>query len=249
MRLPTISFLFLMCAQSVHAEDRIINYVAKITNNSDKPFTLNCIDFKWRPVLFSFPSQLTNVYPTYNDTIPQQDALIERTKLDNLRDQEMQQEDYLLRMKGESEEQIMQDPMIRNYERLIAQQIEKLRPVIKPKQVIDCLACRLVRNIDQPTEINLSQPQPVNVPFVLPKPSNWKPAPTCVSNDKTIIKIIDTNSTQGCPDQQIRVEGRSNSYTAYCCVENSGDMGRIHLIINPDSTFSLERIFYTDYKP
>ncbi len=208
-----------------------INYLVKITNNSSQTFKLYCNNFKWRPFLFGVPQQLINAKSPDRTSRPEEHADQDFQHLHDLYDQQQERYDQLVR-DHKSKQEIEHDRLMSNYDLLIGPLIDKLRPVIRPGQMIDSLSCRLYRKKDTPTE-----PTPH---WVLPR--------TYLQSDEIRIDVIDTNSTTGCPDQRVRIEARTKTQTAFTCVDNTGDYGKVHLIINEDGTLKLEPVLYITYK-
>jgi hypothetical protein len=208
-----------------------INYLVKITNNYSKPFRLFCNNFKWRPFLFGTPQQLVNAQSPDRITPSLNHADQDFQHLHDLYSQQQERYDQLIR-DHKSKQDVEQDQLMINYDRVIGNMVSKLRPVIQPGQTIDNLSCRLYRKKDMPTDPT----------------SHWQLPRTFLQADEIKIEVIDTQTTTGCPDQRIRIEARTKTQTTFTCVDNTGDYGKVHLIINEDGTLKLEPVLYITYK-
>lgn len=204
-----------------------ISYLVRVTNNSKKDYTFYCNNFDNRPTVFTYTNQLNNEFFTYNDTYQQNIAMQQVQHLYDLYNQKEERVDQLFR-DGKSDQEINNDQQVQNINRVINQETEKLRPIIKPGQTLDRLPCRLYRVKDFPD----------------PKPPHWILPETFLQNADNKINIVDTDTNQGCDVQKVRIEARSKKSNPAVCIDNSADNGKVHLIINPDETLTLKPVVY-----
>jgi hypothetical protein len=192
-------------------------YVVRITNKSNKAFTLYCYNFKWRPVLFNKPEEL---YPLHTDLHPAPSpaqasyAQLLQTKQDYV--------SHLIWL-GKTYKDIAQDPTIIHMNQQMAAQAQPLRPIIKPHSIIDNLPCRLYQISQEPA-----------VQF-----EGLKSVHTYLEDNALKIEVINTEHQGNCPPKNITIQVRSNNQSASCCIDTHFDLGRVHLIINEDETLQL----------
>jgi len=230
IRLVYITFLLYY----LPADARVfINYVQKITNNSNSSFKIYCDNFLFRPVLFMDASNLSNlrVRGETKQTPAQLQFDLLSQERDSLLNEKRDLAAKLLREQGYSNEQINKNARMQDINKRLDQLTEQMRPVIGPKQIFFTdpnitLPCRLFGPADKPTTGDIK---------------NWKMPELYLKSDTTTIYLMEAERGS-CDIGYIKIEAHSKTYKTSICLSNQSAMGRIHLIINPDETFSLQEI-------
>ena len=233
--------LFCLLFSSLIGRDSI-NYLVRVTNRTNKPFKIYCVNHYYRPIIQGTSNEFTMSGADVPET-PQTAWEAKVRELNNLLYGWGQRNNWDSRASGLYSQKTILETEILNevrpdylqlkrkqvaeLQRQINQHIEQLRLEVAPKSVVD-LSCRIFSPADKP-----KNHANTTTDFAKSKDRTWEPNPTYLKSGDYTINVIDNDQRGKCPEGYLLLEAHDNKGHKYAsCIQNSVDASKVQLIID-----------------